>query len=136
GLLGIWSAAEAGYSIPPGYWHEVENYWMKEQGADGSWGYRGGSGSLAMTVAGVASLFVAHDYIEPAQFGDQVGRSPFSPQLAHGINWLESGEGLAKGAASGYANYGIERTGLASGFKQFGDHDWYREIARDLLARQ
>jgi hypothetical protein len=32
--------------------------------------------------------------------------------------------------------YGLERVGLASGFKYFGDHDWYRAGAARLVARQ
>src|SRR5207248_8214444 len=32
--------------------------------------------------------------------------------------------------------YGIERAGLASGFKYFGKHDWYRELAQRILLTQ
>ncbi len=137
GLLGVWSAAEAGLAVSGGYWKQVEDHWMRQQSDTGAWGYTGpGGDSLAMTVAGVASLFVTHDYLEPAQFAERVGRAPFSPQLARGLKWLETGDNLAVAGAPGYTIYGIERTGLASGFKFFGAHDWYRQIARDVIARQ
>jgi hypothetical protein len=36
----------------------------------------------------------------------------------------------------GYDLFSLERVGLASGFKHFGKHDWYRELGAIVLARQ
>jgi hypothetical protein len=93
-------------------------------------------------------LFVAHDYLDIARFGAEVGRDPFSPALARGLAWLEDGDnavniegppgpmGLRGSSHYGYTLYGLERVGLASGFKYFGKHDWYKELATQLLAEQ
>ena len=139
GLLGVWSAAEAGFEIPMTYWKQVEDHWTKNQMANGQWGYttpESGSGRLSMTSAGVASLFVTHDWIAAPRFGNEVGRDPFSPALTKGLGWLEASTHVVDTNDSqvwGYTLYGIERVGLASGFKYFGTHDWYREIARQIL---
>ena len=140
GLLGAWSAAEVGGEVPSQYWRQVQNHWYETQLDDGQWSYGAGrgSGTLSMTVAGIASLFVTHDYIDAARFGSQVGREPFSVPLARGLKWLETGDNVLRltGMGSGYTLYGIERVGLASGFKYFGEHDWYRVIAGVLVDQQ
>ena len=67
----------------------MQNHWTEEQCTTGEWGYHtGGSrnGRPSMTVAGLASLFVTHDYLDAPTFGASVGRAPFSPALARGLN--------------------------------------------------
>jgi hypothetical protein len=139
GLLGVWSAAEVGAEVNNAYWQAVEQHWTTCQLEDGSWGYSGYNssrgGRLSMSVAGIASLFVTHDYLDAPKFGSAVGRQPFSPALKKGLEWLESGE-RAVSPDSGYTLYGIERVGLASGFKFLGDHDWYRVLARKVIDNQ
>jgi hypothetical protein len=142
GLLGVWSAAEAGFEVPLTYWKQVEDHWTKNQMSTGEWGYEtpdAGSGRLSMTSAGIASLFVTHDYLTAPKFGNEVGRDPFSPALAKGLAWLEQSSHSVDTLNSqfwGYTLYGLERVGLASGFKYFGTHDWYREIARQVIDSQ
>jgi hypothetical protein len=146
GLLGVWSAvdSEIGIEIPIEYWALVNNHWEKSQLHDGGWGYSkgnegpgGGSATLTMTCAGLASEFVAHEYLEPVQMGDKPGRIPFSPAIRNGLDWFEKGDNCITGApGNGYALYGVERVGLASGFKFFGQHDWYRELATHIVAAQ
>lgn len=138
GQLGVWAGTDAGLSIPPSYWKDVEAHWDDTQHPSGGWGYlRNDTPSLTMTCAGVASLFVAHDFLDGPRFGANVGREPFSPALARGLAWLEKDDNIL-GPSSwwGYALYGIERVGLASGFKYFGKHDWYRILADQALKRQ
>lgn len=142
GLLGAWSAAEVGIEVPATYWKQVESHWMETQHDSGEWGYTGANisqGRLSMTAAGLASLFVTHDYLDAPQFGTNVGRQPFSKSLARGLAWLEQGENCLaapRQEQAGYTLYGLERVGLASGFKYFGRHDWYRELARWLVHHQ
>ena len=140
GLLGVWSGAEAGVEVPGAYWALIEQHWTETQTPDGQWNYAGGhSGTIAMTAAGIASLFVAHDWLDAPKAARSVGRDPFSPALERGLRWFETGDNsinLAGAGYWGYTLYGIERVGLASGFKYFGQHDWYRHLAAETLARQ
>jgi len=151
GLLGVWSAALAGAEVSDEYWHAVEKHWVECQHPDGQWSYNaeaptyrfGGMGCINMTVAGLASLFVCHDFLDRAAFTGDVAREPFTPALAKGLSWLETGDNsvLDPGtqdlnAYAPYGCYGLERVGLASGFKYFGKHDWYREISTKIIKLQ
>ena len=139
GLLGVWAAAETGLDIPTHYWQAVKKHWIDCQGADGGWNYKTlGDTTLSMTLAGVASLLVCHDYLEPAQgSGPDLGRAPYPPALMRGLEWLEAGNHILNAGANwGYTLYGVERVGLASGYKYFGTHDWYRERTQEVLKVQ
>ena len=64
---------------------------------------------------------------------------PFSPHLQAGLDWLATDDNAVKLSGSnyyGYTLYGLERAGLASGFKTFGKHDWYRVLATQALRDQ
>lgn len=141
GLLGVWSGSEVGIEVPKAYWKFVEQHWAGCQLPDGTWDYAGEqSPRLSMTVAGIASLFVTHEWLHGPHFGTgRVGRQPFSPALRRGLEWLESDDNavsVGDGGWAAYTLYGVERVGLASGFKYFGSHDWYRELAQGLIERQ
>jgi hypothetical protein len=143
GLLGVWSAAEVGFEVPQKYWQMVQRHWTSCQLPNGQWAYDGSehrmSGTLSMTCGGLSSLFVAHDYLDTPALDSMVGREPLTPPLRAGLNWLDEGDhclGYQSGPHRGYTAYGVERVGLASGFKYFGSHDWYREIASRMLRAQ
>ena len=139
GLLGVWSGAEVGIEVNNSYWSAVEGHWTRCQLADGSWDYtgygRGVNGRLSMSLAGCASLFVTHDWLDAPKIGAAVGRDPFSKPLAKGLAYLETGDNSVN-INGGYTLYGLERVGLASGFKFFGDHEWYRELATAVIRAQ
>jgi hypothetical protein len=138
GLLGVWSAAEEGIEVPSSYWAFVQKHWTQVQCANGQWDYNigGGAGTHSMTCAGLASLFVTHDYLDAPRFGSDVGRDPFTPALSKGLRWLEQGDNSVNLDHGSYDLYGLERVGLASGFKYFGKHDWYRELAAITISIQ
>lgn len=138
GLLGVWSGAETEIEIPKSYWIDVEKHWTSCQAPNGEWCYhQQGDPRLTMTCAGIASMFVCHDWIDAPLFGTAVGREPFSPPLKKGLDWLEQGDHSVDIQGQwGYCLYGVERVGLASGFKFFGKHNWYPELARQILRRQ
>jgi hypothetical protein len=143
GLLGVWAGAEVGMEVPDQYWRDVEHHWIACQLGTGEWAYHAAEkkGYYAMTCAGVASLLVTHDYLDIPQLKGAIGRDPFSPSLAAGLAWLDAGNnGVSVPNAGthyvGYDLFGIERVGLASGFKYFGSHDWYRELAGRIVPSQ
>ena len=146
GLLGVWSGAEVGVEVPMAYWQMVDGHWTATQLADGQWRYnisdpppgtpvpapQGLVGSFNMTVAGLASLFVTHDWLVAPRFGTDVGRPPMSMPVQRGLQWLEAGNNCIS-LGNGYGMYGLERVGLACGFKYFGKHDWYAEHAASVV---
>src|SRR5262249_39109443 len=91
GLLGVWSAAETGIEVPNEYWNKVRSHWEACQRDTGEWDYNGKQqrGSFGMTVAGLASLFITHDYLEAPALGSATGRPAFSKAMAAGLAWLE-----------------------------------------------
>ncbi len=144
GLLGVWSAADADarIEVPASFWRAVQRHWVGCQTSNGMWGYHNANSNptLSMTCAGLASLLVAHEYLDLSTGpNDAVGREPYSPALKKALEWFESGDHAVNTRGSsfeGYTLYGIERVGLASGFKFFGRHDWYRELAGQIIAEQ
>jgi hypothetical protein len=143
GLLGVWSAAEVGFEVPAKYWQMVQQHWTSCQLPNRQWAYNGSehrmSGTLSMTCGGLSSLFVAHDYLDAPMLGAIVGREPLTPPLRAGLKWLEEGDHCLEYQSvpyPGYTAYGVERVGLASGFKYFGSHDWYRELVGRMLQTQ
>ena len=106
GLLGVWSAAEAGVEVPTPYWRDVEKHWDGCQSLNGQWDYHDGgpSGSLSMTAAGVASLFVTHDYLDAPSYAGNVGLPPFPgqpPPRAHLVRGRRSTPSISRTARSG-----------------------------------
>ena len=93
-----------------------------------------GSGSVTMTAAGVASLFLAKDDLDRSVL--------FQPRpdknLDNGLKWL--GDHFADYRddlpTNLYLAYGLERVALAGGIKTLGAHDWYREGAALILNQQ
>lgn len=162
GLMGVWAAADAGVDVPHAYWQAAEKHWTSQQLPNGRWQYRPitverrdvgfkrpqqTTGALAMTEAGIASLLVAKDFADIPTFHGEVGRDPFSPELHKAFHYWETGDNSVTWDASdnvgsgvppttGYWLFGVARIGLASGFKYFGTHDWYRELAAKVILDQ
>ncbi len=142
GLLGVWSGAQAGIAVDGGYWHAVDGHWGGCERPAGTWGYGANDTPyLSMTLAGVASLLVTHEYLDASAEASGSGRPPGrSFGLDAGLAWLDQGDncmaGIPDSPVPAYTLYGLERVGLASGFKFFGRHDWYAELAARLVAQQ
>lgn len=127
-LLGVWAANQAGREVPIAFWKESEAAWRSHQNTDGGWSYiyKGendqGMSKMTMTLAGVATLFIAQDYVH-ASDGINCRGNSFDDRLVVGTRWIR--DNIKEGVGGGYALYGMERVGIASGFKYFGDYDWY-----------
>ena len=157
GLLGVWGGAQAGLPIPKQYWATVEKQWKARQGSDGGWSYttarfaygteaaaRGGSGpqwadisSATMSAAGLASMFVCHDNINLRDY-IKCNRNMSVPSIEKGLAWFDKNfaDTIKGRRVGGYYLYGLERVGLASGYKYFGKIDWYKECVKKVLASQ
>ncbi|MDB5320397.1 MAG: squalene/oxidosqualene cyclase [Phycisphaerales bacterium] len=144
GLFGVMCGAEAGIEVPDQYFQEVEQHWLTYQLRTGEWTYRldRPKGYLAMTCAGIASLMTTHDFLEApyvAKVGQQRGGADES--LGAAFEWLARGDNAVTvdGAQKVYVGYtlnGVERVGLASGYKYLGTHDWYAELGAKVVRSQ
>lgn len=140
GVLGCWAAAQRVDAFDTGFWAVTEKAWGDQQNEDGGWAYggRGGGSTIQMTAAGVATLFITQ---ELAHANDRDKSATDAARLAagqidRGLEWI--GRNLADHLRSPmlYALYGIERVGVASGYKYIGDVDWYAACTDVLLSRQ
>ena len=146
GVLGVWAGLSVNQDVPRAYWTAVEKWWKWAQRRDGGWPYNAKAkagtaharSSTSMTVAGLASLFLCFDNLEANKFiGCAGGDLPKSIQT--GMKWMAKHAKTAINKPAGryyYMLYGMERVGLAAGYKYFGTCDWYSDGANQLLRRQ
>ncbi len=141
-ILGLWEAAKRGIEIEPRYWQMFEDAFIDCQLANGAWNYKADSAPPrgSMTAAGLTVLFITQDFLHAAEAVDadsRAGRNNRSIEL--GLQWMEQNfsptSHPGRNADFYYYLYGVERVGLASGYKFFGEHDWFREGAAELIRR-
>jgi hypothetical protein len=146
GVLGVWAAYQLNGEVPRAYWQGVLRYWAQRQEGDGGWKYNSGdrSSTGTMTGAGLATLFVCVDAAMGSRFvrcqrADEIG------QIRRALDWFDRNfartlrdQGLCHGGHGDpyYYLFGVERVGLASGYKYFGKTDWYKVGATWLLNQQ
>jgi hypothetical protein len=150
-LLGLNAAREAGIPIDPRTWALARAHWQGVQGLDGSWSYqaagRRGGGTGSMTCAGISSLVIAEMELVQGHeelVGDEIrncGHVGVNPTLQRAIDWMATNFSVVQNPGVGqqwtyYYLYGLERAGRLTGLRYFGDHDWYREGAEELVRRQ
>ena len=145
-VLGMWAAAQMGVETPRAYWQTVETAWIDHQDKSGGWNYqRGGRKEYpltpGMTAAGVATLYITQEYLT-ADAGRNCKGNIASPAIDRGLKWMaQHFDQVATDQRYPrdfpYATlYGVERVGVASGRKYFGDIDWFARGADFLLREQ
>lgn len=149
-VLGLWSAAQAGEETPLAYWSLVENGWRANQFNTGGWLYSPTDNlhqpefaTVTMTAAGLATLFITQDYVHRNE-GVKCSGNINDPWLERGRTWMAgnidrfSYENPSEKfpMRTYYALYGIERVGVAGGYKYFGSVDWYKMAADFLISKQ
>lgn len=142
GALAMWEAAKRGAKIESRYWQRLEDAFIDMQLEDGGWNYTGeGPATGSMTCAGLATLFITQDLLH-AQESVKVGNEKVGRQadaIAKGLKWMDehfsATENPGKNTWIYYYLYGVERVGLASGYKTFGGKDWFREGAAEIIKR-
>jgi hypothetical protein len=147
GVLGMWACSDQ-VEVPETFWNQADESWRKDQGADGSWAYNVKPGTLDpktgkpilgntnMTAAGLATLFITQDF----RFRDrglECSGNIVDPNIDAGLKWMATHfkQALSVGGWGFYGLYGIERIGVASGYKYFGNIDWYKTGA-DFVVKQ
>ena len=161
-VLALYEAEQIGVAIDEAVWKRAENYWLRMQNDDGSWGYRAstlnpegfpsGYGTGSMTCAGIAALAMCSGVREAARArveGDdfvccQDVEDEIAVRISSGLNWLgkhfsaRTNPGRAAGADTYffYYLYGLERIGRLTANRFVGRSDWYREGADALLRRK
>lgn len=152
GVLGLWACSQVNVEVPTAAWTEIEMAWRLHQYPTGSWGYRwpprppsrdSKTGqmsdptkeTLSMTAAGVASLFITQEQLH-ANEGLEGRGNVTDPHLERGLRWISENFPKYKDAYQYYTLYGMERIGVAAGYKYFGKINWYEEGAEYLVRRQ
>jgi hypothetical protein len=138
GILGLWAAEQMGVEIPLRAWSAFDARWRADQFPDGGWSYsasptvQGNPVSASMTAAGIASLFITQQSTEGNKVVECNGNIA-NANIDHGLAWMTRNFGQVNDL---YTFYGIERIGVASGYKYFGTTDWYANIADRLVKAQ
>lgn len=140
GVLGLWACAQAGAEVPAQTWEQLDKTWRQNQFPDGAWSYDGTPKkpseshppTPSMTAAGVATLFIIQDMIYASRGINCTGNIS-DPNIQMGLNWM--GDHF-KDVGDSYTLYGVERIGVASGYKYFGGQDWYAVGADKLMKAQ
>ncbi len=155
-LLGLNEAAIAGAKVPDSVWRKAEGAYRQSQRPDGGFVYvpQHNYATGSMTAAAVASLYITGNSLavnvpEPDDdsSGPCCGRYVSYRPIARGLLWLARNFNAEYNPAGGetrpargwwyyYYLYAVERVGVLSGLQYIGRHDWYREGAAQLVARQ
>ncbi|MCU0724276.1 MAG: hypothetical protein MUE73_00580 [Planctomycetes bacterium] len=96
--------------------------------------------SGSMTTAGIACLAIIHsELLRSPKYQREI--RDVSQAIHDGFAWLAANWAVDKNPGGNpvwhyYYLYGLERAGVLGGRKWIGEHDWYREGAEYLLARQ
>ena len=149
-LLGLYAATEAGAKVQDEVWKLSRDYWKKYQLLDGSWTYfpEENGRTASMTCAGISSLVITGlKRFQGAErlIGDRevenCGKGTSDPSLDRAINWVATNFSVEQNFPRGrlwkyYYLYGLERAGRLTGVRFFGNHDWYREGAEELVHEQ
>lgn len=149
-LLGLHAASQAGVKIPKQVWLRAREAVAATQNRDGGWCYNRGAASYgSMTAANVSNLLIlgAVESVSAEQpfrngHAPGCGRYQTDKRLAAGLAWLGRNFSARQNPGAGpemytlYWLYAVERVGILSGRRYFGNRDWYREGAEYLVRSQ
>jgi hypothetical protein len=137
GVLGLWAVAQLGYEVPTSDWYMIDQAWRSHQDAAGGWEYVAGRRDArpSMTAAGIATLFITQDYLNLGK-GANCNGNIRDAAIDKGFKWMVDHLKELQGKRTYYTLYGIERIGVASGYKYFGTLDWYADGADYLVKDQ
>ena len=147
-VLALRDAVYAGAIVSRKTWQRIHEQWTSAQNNDGGWGYnsaqRASRGS--MTVAGLSTVAITTRMLQDDSDVGPDGRpdccqSPL-PNLAmdNGRRWMAQNFSIKTNPSYNnwyyYYLYGLERAGRMSGVRFFGNYDWYRRGAQEIVSAQ
>ena len=130
GPLGLAALRRVGIEVPLPFWKYSEDAFKRMQHPDGSWNYTKAVDSFVhinMTAAGVASLLISQEFSSNSDSEEQINK---------GIAFIGANfETQFAARFPSYGLFGFSRIGAATGFRYFGNIDWYAH-GLEYLARQ
>jgi hypothetical protein len=137
GVLGLWAVAQLGYEVPTSSWKTIDGAWREHQLGDGGWPYtpRLGEATMSMTAAGIATLFITQDFLNLGKGADCTGNIR-DANIDKAMKRITENFNNTPARRNYYTLYGLERIGVASGYKYFGTTDWYQDGAEFLVRNQ
>ncbi len=146
-ILAMREANIVGIEVPPEPLFRARELYYEKQNDDGGWDYQNGQSRGAMTAAGMASLQIIADILEPGSGCPcQGGRSRQSKssserRIDRALEWLSRNFQADSPPHGGHADtlywlYCVERVGIAAGYKYFGQHNWYAAGAEYIVRKQ
>jgi len=145
-ILAMREANLVGIEFPTDCLLKARKLYYDNQNQDGGWNYTTGESYGSMTAAGLASLFIINDVLDPSS-GCPCAGGKSRPRDAENerhmdaaLDWLGKNFSATTNPNKGnwhlYWLYCVERVGIAGGYKYFGDHNWYKEGAEQVLKAQ
>jgi hypothetical protein len=140
-LLGLRSAARAGYPVPAKVWYGATAYLKEMQSFGGGFGYReAGKGTIGMTAAGIVSWLICREQLALA-------RRRVPPEIGALLpeKWMRLDRTYVAGSNPGphpvrpyhlYALWTVGQAATLGGRPYVGGQDWYAAGARYLLGKQ
>ena len=150
-ILAMREASLVGIEMPVDPLRKAQKLYFDKQNEDGGWHYQSGKSYGSMTAAGLASLFIINDILDPSSGcpcssgKSRTTASEAERRIDKALEWLgkyftgnanAQADGTPGNGRTRYWLYCVERVGIAAGYKRFGDHNWYKEGAEHLVATQ
>ncbi len=143
-ILALSEADRAGARVPADLWRKADRHFRSTQLPGGGWGYvyhdpdpAEAYGSI--TAAVVASLQLCHERL--ARQGSAETMADRLATIERGIEWIARNYTIKENPNRELAwyyfwLYALERAGVTSGRRTFGEHDWFREGTALLVRGQ
>ncbi len=138
-MMALHGALRAGVPVEEKVWRRASKYWLSAQNPNGSWGYKPGlPGTGSMTCEGMFSVAAAAKALDDPNQTEAARKA-----LAGAQQWLAEDFSVAENrgthSAQGwifYYRFALAEAARLNEIDAFGEHDWYREGAEQLLREQ
>ena len=143
-LLALAEADRAGAAVSQEVWRRADRHFRAVQLTGGGWSYvhqaaSPGEAYGSITAAVAAGLYLCHERLAGAE--PEATTDERLAVLEKGVGWVADHYTLRENPNRSLAwyyfwLYSLERLGVISGRRTFGDHDWFREGTAVLVRGQ